>query len=215
MAAYFDQLLDARVAEPADDLATYVTHGRDRRPADSARAAARVPVAADPRRHRHHLEYALGTALWHLGTHPGDLWLGLPLQEPELLPTAVEEFLRAYAPVSVGGRIVARDGVLGGLPRASRRTAYWCRSVPPTATPEVVERADEFVIDREATTATPRSGCGIHRCLGSNLARLELRVALQEWLSAFPNYEVDPTRETTWVGGQVRGPRCVPVLLNR
>ena len=40
-------------------------------------------------------------------------------------------------------------------------------------------------------------------------------MALQEWLTAFPNYVVDPTRETTWVGGQVRGPRCVPVLLNR
>jgi len=57
-------------------------------------------------------------------------------------------------------------------------------------------------------------GLGIHRCLGSNLARLELTVALQEWIRAFPDYALDPNGTTTWANGQVRGPRNIPVILN-
>ena len=40
-------------------------------------------------------------------------------------------------------------------------------------------------------------GLGIHRCLGSNLARLELTVALQEWIRAFPDYQLDPAFENS------------------
>ena len=58
-------------------------------------------------------------------------------------------------------------------------------------------------------------GLGIHRCAGSNLARLEMIVAFQEWLRAFPNYSLDPTKKTTWANGQVRGPRVLPVLTGR
>jgi len=50
--------------------------------------------------------------------------------------------------------------------------------------------------------------------IGSNLARLELVVALQEWLRAFPHYRLDESRTTTWANGQVRGSRHIPVLLH-
>jgi cytochrome P450 len=58
-------------------------------------------------------------------------------------------------------------------------------------------------------------GVGIHRCLGSNLARLELKVAIQEWVRAFPDYRLNPNRPTTWANGQVRGPRQLPVVIHR
>ncbi len=80
--------------------------------------------------------------------------------------------------------------------------------------PEAFEAADEFQLDR-AKNRHVAFGLGIHRCVGSNLARLELLVALQEWLRAFPNYTLDQTKKTTWANGQIRGPRNVPVLLNR
>ena len=55
-------------------------------------------------------------------------------------------------------------------------------------------------------------GSGIHRCAGSNLARMELRVAIEEWLRRIPEFRIDQGAEVTWAGGQVRGPRNVPVV---
>jgi hypothetical protein len=124
---------------------------------------------------------------------------------------ASEEVLRFYSPVTMARQVVA-DTDVGGCPV---RTGEQVLLTFPAANrdPAVFDRAGEFVIDREINRHAA-FGLGVHRCVGSNLARLELVVALQEWLSAFPSYEVDTTRETTWVAGQVRGPRSVPVLLN-
>ena len=55
-------------------------------------------------------------------------------------------------------------------------------------------------------------GSGIHRCAGSNLARMELRVALEEWLARIPSFRLEEGTEVTWAAGQVRGPRQVPVV---
>ena len=56
-------------------------------------------------------------------------------------------------------------------------------------------------------------GLGIHRCLGSNLARMELTVALEEWMARFPDFELADPDAVTWSAGQVRGPRRLPVRL--
>ena len=57
-------------------------------------------------------------------------------------------------------------------------------------------------------------GVGVHRCLGSNLARMELAVALEAWLQRFPRFElaVDPA-EVVWSIGPVRGPRSLPLRI--
>ena len=54
-------------------------------------------------------------------------------------------------------------------------------------------------------------GLGIHRCLGSNLARMELRIAIEEWLERVPDYELADPGGVRWSTGQVRGPRELPV----
>jgi cytochrome P450 len=56
-------------------------------------------------------------------------------------------------------------------------------------------------------------GLGIHRCLGSNLARMELRVALEEWLNRYPDFELADPGAVTWSAGQVRGPRTLPLRI--
>ena len=104
------------------------------------------------------------------------------------MPTAIEEFLRAYAPVTMA-RIVAEDHDFHGCPMKARTTGCCCRSRPPTATRSCSTGADEFVIDR-AENRHAAFGLGIHRCLGSNLARLELRVAVEEFLDRFPDFEL-------------------------
>jgi cytochrome P450 len=78
--------------------------------------------------------------------------------------------------------------------------------------PLAFEDPHEFRIDR-AENRHVAFGLGIHRCLGSNLARLEMHIAFHEWVRAFPNFGLDMSEETTWTNGQIRGPRNIPVLL--
>jgi cytochrome P450 len=54
-------------------------------------------------------------------------------------------------------------------------------------------------------------GLGIHRCLGSNLARLELKVAIEEFIGRFPRFE--QAGDVQWSVGQIRGPRVLPVRI--
>ena len=78
--------------------------------------------------------------------------------------------------------------------------------------PEVFAGPETFRLDR-AENRHLSFGVGIHRCLGSNLARMELRVALETWLAAFPDYSLVPGEPLEWTGGNVRGPRRVMVRL--
>jgi len=77
--------------------------------------------------------------------------------------------------------------------------------------PDVFEQADEVVLDR-AVNRHVAFGTGIHRCAGSNLARMELTVALEEWLTRIPTFRLAEGADVTWAGGQVRGPRVLPVV---
>jgi cytochrome P450 len=72
--------------------------------------------------------------------------------------------------------------------------------------PEVFENPDDVILDRQQNRHVA-FGAGIHRCAGSNLARLELRVALQTWMERIPEFTLEAPAEVTWAGGQVRGPR--------
>ena len=152
---------------------------------------------------------SLGSALYHLGTHPEDL--ATLVDRPELIPTAIEEFLRFYSPVTIA-RIINDDAEVAGCPvKAGERILL---SFPSANRDETrFERPDEVVIDRERNRHMA-FGVGLHRCLGSNLARMELRVALEAWLARFPRFElaVDPS-EIAWSVGPVRGPRSVPIRL--
>lgn len=151
---------------------------------------------------------AIGASLWHLAQHREDRQR--LLDEPELLPFAVEELLRFYAPVTMA-RIAATDTEVGGCPIAARD---WVLLPFPAANrdPEAFERADEFVIDRQRNRHVA-FGLGIHRCLGSNLARMELTVAIEEWLARIPHFELADPATVRWATGQVRGPRELPIRI--
>jgi cytochrome P450 len=126
------------------------------------------------------------------------------------MDTAVEEFLRAYAPVTMA-RLVAKDFEFKGCPM---KEGDWLLLPFPAANrdPDVFPRADEVVLDR-VENRHAAFGLGIHRCLGSNLARMELRVALEEWMKRYPDFELTDPAKVTWSAGQVRGPRTVPVRI--
>ncbi len=149
---------------------------------------------------------ALGSSLWHLAQHPEDR--AFLRDNPEKFDFALEEFLRFYAPVTMA-RMVAQDTDFHGCPMEKDD---WVLLPFPAANrdPEQFERADEFVIDREQNRHGA-FGLGIHRCIGSNLARLEMKVAIQEFLAHFPDFEL--AGDTSWSVGQIRGPRKMPLRI--
>jgi cytochrome P450 len=151
---------------------------------------------------------AIGASLWHLARTPADR--ERLVADPRLLPTAMEEFLRAYAPVTMarlvkedmqwrGVDMKAEDWILLSFPAANRDSAQF-------------DRASDVVIDREVNRHAA-FGLGIHRCLGSHLARMELRVALEVWLDRIPAFSLADPSAVTWSAGQIRGPRRLPLRI--
>jgi cytochrome P450 len=149
---------------------------------------------------------SIGAALWHLATHPQDRQL--LVERPEIMPMAIEEFLRAYSPVTMAREVVediefrgcpmrAGDKVLLSFPAANRD-------------PDVFEEPDTVNLARKHNRHIA-FGAGIHRCAGSNLARMELQVSLAEWLQVIPEFRLSNPDQVKWAGGQVRGPRMLPV----
>ena len=152
---------------------------------------------------------AIGASLWHLAKTPEDRQR--LVDEPELMPFAIEELLRAYAPVTMA-RLVAQDHEFQGCPM---KTDEWVLLPFPAANldPEAFEDPDEVKIDREVNRHAA-FGLGIHRCAGSNLARMEMRVAIETWLERFgADFSLADPDAVTWSGGQVRGPRTLPVAI--
>jgi cytochrome P450 len=151
---------------------------------------------------------AIGASLWHLAKTPEDRQR--LVAEPGLLPTAMEEFLRAYAPVTMA-RLVKEDMHWRGV---DMKADDWILLSFPAANrdPEQFERADEVVIDRQVNRHAA-FGLGIHRCVGSHLARMELRVALEVWLQRIPEFSLADPSAVNWSSGQIRGPRALPVRI--
>ena len=152
---------------------------------------------------------AIGASLWHLAENPADL--GRLVADPGLLPTAIEEFLRAYAPVTMA-RLVKEDMQWHGV---DMKAEDWILLSFPAANrdPAQFDRADQVVIDREFNRHAA-FGLGIHRCIGSHLARMELRVALETWLARIPAFTLADPSAVTWSTGQIRGPRKLPLRIS-
>ncbi len=145
---------------------------------------------------------AIGASMWHLALHPEHRQQ--LRDDPEIWPAAIEELLRAYAPVTMA-RMVDHDTEFQGCPmKANDRVLMTFPAA--NRDPRQFENPDEVHFDRERNRHVA-FGAGIHRCAGSNLARLELRVALQTWMSRIPEFQLKDPASVTWAGGQVRGPR--------
>jgi cytochrome P450 len=205
--AYMDARIAEHIAHPQDDLTSFLLQvelgGHKLEPEHVRGTMVLLMIAGIDTTWS-----AIGASLWHLAQHADDR--RRLASEPELMGTAVEEFLRAYAPVTMA-RLVSQDVELGGR---QLKEGDWLLLPFPAANrdPEFFADADRVMIDREVNRHAA-FGLGIHRCIGSNLARMELRVALEEWMSRYPDFSlVDPSK-VTWSAGQVRGPRTIPVRL--
>ena len=208
MSALFHYLLaqvQDHVRDPRDDLTTYLLNaeldGRRLDPPHVIGTMTLLLIAGIDTTWS-----SIGASLWHLARNPEDR--DRLVADPGLLPTAIEEFLRAYAPVTMA-RMAKQDMHWRG---ADMKADDWILMCYPAANrdPAQFDRAGEVVIDR-AVNRHAAFGLGIHRCLGSHLARMELRVALGAWLERFPEFTLADPAAVTWSTGQVRGPRTLPV----
>ena len=125
--------------------------------------------------------------LHHLGTHPEDrAWL---IDDPSLIPAAVEEFLRHYSPSETLTRTATRDVELGGR-QIRRGDIVFISWVTANHDPAAFDDPDEVRIDREANKHLA-FGLGGHRCIGSSIARIESELMLRDVLARVGDYEID------------------------
>jgi cytochrome P450 len=150
----------------------------------------------------------ISSMLWHLAQHREDR--RRLVEEPALIPSAVEEFLRFYAPLNLA-RITTTTTEVNGVEIGEDESVLMCYG-SANRDAEVFDDPDQVIIDRSPNRHMA-FGLGPHRCIGSNIARLELKVALEEWLAAFPEFSLSDPDAVTWTLGQVWGPANVPVRL--
>ena len=111
------------------------------------------------------------------------------VDDPSLIPSAVEEMLRFDSPVQGLSRVTTRDVEIRGrvIPKGSRVHLLYAAA---NRDPRVFHSPDTFDLQR-APNNHLAFGFGIHFCLGASLARLELRIGLETLLSRAPNYALD------------------------
>ncbi|WP_245713662.1 cytochrome P450 [Nocardia vaccinii] len=119
--------------------------------------------------------------------------------EPGLIPKAVEEFVRLFSPVIAPARYVTEDATIGEV---EFKKGDWIalNFAAASRDPELVPNPSILDVDREEA-AHAAFGYGPHRCIGSHLARLELRVTLERVLQRIPNFAIKagtaPVTETS------------------
>ena len=206
--AYFVNLLEARRRDRRDDLVSYLLDAEldGERMADQERLGCCVLLllaGIDT------TWSTLGTFLWYLAQDP-EACRFITTDESHIV-AAIEELLRAFAPTSVA-RITTRQTVVGGQCIAESQQVL----LPfPAANRD--ERAfpdpDRVQLDR-APNPHLAFGAGVHRCLGAHLARMELRVALEEFLGRVPNFRLADPDTVVWKSGPIRGPRVLELMLD-
>ena len=204
LSAYIDWHIEDRKANPKDDLISYLLDaelmGEKLSPRHVHGTVLLALIAGIDTTWS-----AMGSSLLHLATNSVDR--RRLVENPDMIPQAIEEFLRAYAPVTMA-RVVTEDLDFHGV---KMKKEDWVLLPFPAANRDENEFPDAGTvdIDREVNRHSA-FGLGIHRCIGSNLARLELNVAVEVFLERFPDFELNPEEEVRYSTGQVRGPRYLP-----
>lgn len=206
-AAYLAGLMAERAASPADDLITRLGQatyqGTPMPPEDQVGVFAQLFAAGiDSTRN------TIGNGVLALLEHPDQL--ALLRRSPELVPAAVEEILRWNPPFTHMRRTATREVELGGQRIAEDESVVvWLQS--SSRDPRVIDRPDVFDITRGAGRCPHHAfgGGGRHFCLGAGLARLELRVFFEVFLSRVEDLRVTGPAErirSCFVDGRRRIP---------
>lgn len=205
--AYLDLQIDSHIENPREDLTSYLLNAElegEKLSREHVRGTINLLLIAGIDT----TWSAIGASIWHLAQNPDDRHR--MIDDPDVMPFAIEEMLRAYAPVTMA-RLVAKDADFHGCPM---KEDEWVLLPFPAANrdPAMFKDADKVIIDRQENRHSA-FGLGIHRCLGSNLARMELQIGVEEFLKRFRDFELVDVDAVRWSLGQIRGPREMPIRI--
>jgi len=191
--AYFDRAIDEHIASPRDDVLTAMIDSRvDKTPEHDGRPLSREELldicflfliaGLDT------VTDSLDCFFVYLARHPEHR--RQLVAEPDILPSAIEELLRWETPVPGVARVAMQDIEVGGCPiNKGERVS----PLLGAANTDPAEFPDPELVDFRRNPNRHRAfGGGPHRCLGSHLARMELRVAMREFHRRIPEYEIKP-----------------------
>jgi len=205
--AYLEEYVEARRSDPRDDLVTAIlTAEIDGRPLTHGEVMGMALVL-----YLGGLDTVLSSVGWYMRYLTQDQSLQARLRaNPDDIPAAVEDFLRAYG-VTGTGRIVKEDFEFHGVlmkkgDRVACPTYLAGRDPREYANPDVVDP------DRRARHLTLATG--VHNCLGAHLARREIKVVLEEWLSRFSNIRVPDGQRAEWRTEGVWNVSRLPLVWN-
>lgn len=185
--AYFEKMIAARRDKPCDDMMTYLTT---------------VELDGQPLTDEEILDISYLFLLGGLDTVTATLGCSMAylaanpeqrqklVAKPELIPNAVEELLRWETPVSLLPRVLKQNVTIGDV---ELREGALVNLLVGAANVDPAEFDEPTRVDFERENNRHLAfGAGAHRCLGSHLARMELRAALEEWHKRIPDYSIKP-----------------------
>jgi len=194
--AYFDQVLDQREIEPRDDLLSRFldasVEGERLTREDILDICFLFLIAGLDT-----VTASLDCMFAYLAEHPEQR--RRLVDDPSLIPAAIEELLRWETPVMGVVRVALQDTEVSGCPVSEGDMVMVMLGSVNCDEAELTD-ADVVRFDREANRHLAFGG-GVHRCLGSHLARLELRVALREWHQRIPDYAVAEGHQLVYTSG--------------
>lgn len=199
--AYLDSLLKARQEQPPqNDLIDVLLAGVRREDApcpwdDKVHTALDIVFGGLAT-----TTHAMSGAIYEMARQPAVRQA--VMADPTRLDTAVEETVRLYAPVVMVARSVRDDVEVSGIDiKAGERVAL--NYAAASRDPEACSNPRAFDVHRSEVVHTA-FGIGPHRCIGEHLARLEIRIAIEEFLKRIPDVELLPGSVPTYESGQLR-----------
>jgi cytochrome P450 len=212
---YFYNLVQDHRSHPADDMTTKLIDAEVERDdgttthLDDAEIAGFLSLLAGAGAET--VTKLVGNAAVLLSRHP-DQWQ-MMLDQPDIIPGAVEEILRYLPPAQYNGRYLLEERTIHGVTIPARQPVLLITG-SATRDERHVEDPDLFDITRDPGLALG-FGYGIHSCLGAALARMESRIALSEMARRWPDYGVDETGLGRVTMSNVAGFSSVPAVAHR